>query len=66
MFKIIIKIENILKINENKILIEILIIIIYLQAGMWIVDLVDFYGGGFLIYVLAIIEMIAINWIYGE
>ncbi|EJY57747.1 AAEL008424-PB [Aedes aegypti] len=34
-------------------------------GGQWILDLVDHYGGTFLIYVLAIIEMVAIFWIYG-
>lgn len=34
-------------------------------GGPWIVDLVDYFGGGFIIFVLIIIETIAINWIYG-
>ncbi|XP_065093534.1 sodium-dependent nutrient amino acid transporter 1 isoform X1 [Ochlerotatus camptorhynchus] len=34
-------------------------------GGQWILDLVDHYGGTFLIYVLAIVEMIVIFWIYG-
>ncbi|XP_071537637.1 sodium-dependent nutrient amino acid transporter 1-like [Panulirus ornatus] len=34
-------------------------------GGQWILDLVDFFGGGFIIYVLVIIETVAINHIYG-
>ncbi|CAL4233823.1 unnamed protein product, partial [Meganyctiphanes norvegica] len=34
-------------------------------GGQWILELVDFFGGGFVIFTLVIIETIAINWIYG-
>ncbi|XP_062539239.1 sodium-dependent nutrient amino acid transporter 1 isoform X1 [Armigeres subalbatus] len=34
-------------------------------GGQWILELVDHYGGTFLIYVLAIFEMVAIFWVYG-
>nr|XP_053636084.1 sodium-dependent nutrient amino acid transporter 1-like [Cherax quadricarinatus] len=33
-------------------------------GGQWILDLVDFFGGGFIIYVLIIVETVAINHIY--
>ena len=36
------------------------------QGGQWVLDLVDFFGGGFIIYILAIIETIGIFFIYGE
>ena len=29
-------------------------------------DVIDFFGGGFIIYVMAVIETIAICWCYGE
>lgn len=34
-------------------------------GGQWILELVDYFGGGFIIFVLVIIEVIAVNWIYG-
>uniref|UniRef100_A0A6B2EGS9 Sodium-dependent nutrient amino acid transporter 1 n=1 Tax=Phlebotomus kandelakii TaxID=1109342 RepID=A0A6B2EGS9_9DIPT len=34
-------------------------------GGQWMLDLVDHYGGTFLIFALAIIELIAIFWVYG-
>ncbi|KAG7162061.1 sodium-dependent nutrient amino acid transporter 1-like [Homarus americanus] len=34
-------------------------------GGQWILDLVDYFGGGFVIYVLVIIETIAVHYIYG-
>lgn len=35
------------------------------QGGQWILELVDYFGGGFIIYVLVIIETMAIMYIYG-
>lgn len=34
-------------------------------GGQWILELVDYFGGGFIIYVLVIIETMAIMYIYG-
>lgn len=34
-----------------------------LQGGQWILDLTDFFGGGFIIYILATIEVVALFWI---
>ncbi|XP_063585011.1 sodium-dependent nutrient amino acid transporter 1-like isoform X1 [Penaeus indicus] len=34
-------------------------------GGQWILDLVDYFGGGFIIYVLVIVETVGINYIYG-
>jgi len=34
-------------------------------GGQAILSLVDFFGGGFIIFVIAIIEVIAVSWIYG-
>ncbi|CAB3381845.1 Hypothetical predicted protein [Cloeon dipterum] len=34
-------------------------------GGQWILDLVDHYSGGFIIYILALTEVIGIAWIYG-
>lgn len=34
------------------------------QGGQHILNLVDFYGGGFMIFAFAILEVIAIAWIY--
>ncbi|XP_036319929.1 sodium-dependent nutrient amino acid transporter 1 isoform X2 [Rhagoletis pomonella] len=40
--------------------------IIYVTpGGQWILNLVDFYGGTFVIFGLAILETISISWIYG-
>ena len=33
---------------------------------MYILDLVDYFGGGFIIYVMVITETIAIFWVYGK
>lgn len=34
-------------------------------GGQWILELVDYFGGGFIIFVLVIVEVIAVHWIYG-
>ncbi|XP_059618026.1 sodium-dependent nutrient amino acid transporter 1-like isoform X1 [Phlebotomus argentipes] len=34
-------------------------------GGQWMLDLVDHYGGTFLIFALAIVELVAIFWVYG-
>ena len=34
-------------------------------GGQWMLTLVDYFGGTFLVFALAIIEIIAIFWIYG-
>ncbi|XP_075156660.1 sodium-dependent nutrient amino acid transporter 1-like isoform X2 [Haematobia irritans] len=34
-------------------------------GGQWILNLVDFYGGTYVIFVIAILEIIGIIWIYG-
>ncbi|XP_045102699.1 sodium-dependent nutrient amino acid transporter 1-like isoform X2 [Portunus trituberculatus] len=34
-------------------------------GGQWIVDLVDFFGGGFIVYVIVTTEIIAVSYIYG-
>ncbi|XP_055585925.1 sodium-dependent nutrient amino acid transporter 1 isoform X2 [Uranotaenia lowii] len=34
-------------------------------GGQWILDLVDHYGGTFLIFILAIVEIMVIFWLYG-
>lgn len=40
--------------------------LVYLTpGGQWILTLVDFFGGTFIIFVLAIIELIGVFWIYG-
>jgi solute carrier family 6 amino acid transporter-like protein 5/7/9/14 len=35
-------------------------------GGQHVLDVVDFFGGGFIIFVIAVIETIAISWIYGN
>ena len=35
------------------------------QGGQWMLTLVDHFGGTFLVFALAIVEIIAIFWIYG-
>ncbi|XP_055912057.1 sodium-dependent nutrient amino acid transporter 1-like [Eupeodes corollae] len=34
-------------------------------GGQWILNLVDFFGGTFVVFALAIFEMVGIAWIYG-
>ncbi|XP_055915233.1 sodium-dependent nutrient amino acid transporter 1-like [Eupeodes corollae] len=34
-------------------------------GGQWILNLIDFFGGTFIVFVLAIFELIGITWIYG-
>ncbi|XP_057375161.1 sodium-dependent nutrient amino acid transporter 1-like [Daphnia carinata] len=34
-------------------------------GGQYILDLVDYFGGGFIIYVMVIAETIAVCWVYG-
>lgn len=36
------------------------------KGGQYILDLVDYFGGGFIIYVMVIAETIAIFWVYGN
>lgn len=35
-------------------------------GGLYVLDVIDFFGGGFIIFVLGIVEIIAISWIYGK
>lgn len=35
------------------------------QGGQFLLTLVDYFGGGFIIFVLATIEAVAIHWVYG-
>ena len=35
-------------------------------GGMYVLDVVDFFGGGFIVFVLVIIEIVSISWIYGN
>jgi solute carrier family 6 (neurotransmitter transporter, glycine) member 5/9 len=37
-----------------------------LQGGQYVLNLVDFFGAGFIAFVLAIGELAAISWIYGD
>ena len=37
-----------------------------LQGGQFILTLIDYYGGGFIIFIFTILEVLAINWIYGK
>jgi len=34
-------------------------------GGQWMLELVDYFGAGFVIYVMATLEMIGIVWVYG-
>merc|ERR1719188_2891461 len=34
-------------------------------GGQFILTLIDYYGGGFIIFIFTILEVLAINWIYG-
>ena len=38
---------------------------LHLQGGQFLLNLVDYFGGGFIIFVLATLEVVAVNWIYG-
>ena len=38
----------------------------HLQGGQFILTLIDYYGGGFIIFIFTILEVLAINWIYGK
>jgi len=59
--------------NTNKTLITGIICIIGFGVGLVyitpggqaILELVDFFGGGFIIFVLAMVEVLAVSWIYG-
>ncbi|KAA0194671.1 hypothetical protein HAZT_HAZT001110 [Hyalella azteca] len=33
--------------------------------GQYILTLVDYYGGGFIIFILAVLEVVAVQWVYG-
>lgn len=37
----------------------------FFQGGQWILNLVDFYGGTYVVFALAILEIVGIVWIYG-
>ncbi|XP_043244062.1 sodium-dependent nutrient amino acid transporter 1-like [Amphibalanus amphitrite] len=34
-------------------------------GGQFILNLVDFFGGGFIVFILATLEVVAIQWVYG-
>ncbi|ELT89984.1 hypothetical protein CAPTEDRAFT_82183, partial [Capitella teleta] len=36
------------------------------QGGMWVLQLMDHYSAGFCVLVIAIVECMVINWIYGQ
>ena len=38
----------------------------HLQGGQFILTLIDYYGGGFIIFIFTILEVLAINWVYGK
>lgn len=40
-------------------------IVFYFQGGQYVLNLVDYYGGTFLILAMGIGEVIGIFWIYG-
>jgi len=33
--------------------------------GTYILTLIDYYGAGFIIFILAVLEVVAVNWVYG-
>ena len=35
-------------------------------GGTYVLDVVDFFGGGFVVFVIAVVETISISWIYGN
>lgn len=35
-------------------------------GGMYVLDVVDYFGGGFIVFILVLIETIAVCWIYGK
>jgi len=37
-----------------------------LQGGMYVLQLMDYYSAGFCVLVIAILECLVINWIYGQ
>ncbi|KAI8120401.1 Sodium-dependent nutrient amino acid transporter 1 [Lucilia cuprina] len=39
--------------------------IVLFKGGQWILNLVDFYGGTYVIFALAIFEIVGVIWIYG-
>ena len=39
---------------------------LFLQEGLYILELIDFFGGGTLVFILAILEASVISWIYGN
>lgn len=38
---------------------------VVLQGGQWILALVDYFGGGFIAYVLVLLEVVTVAYIYG-
>ena len=38
----------------------------FFQGGQHILTLVDFFGGGFIIFALTTLEVVAVAWIYGN
>lgn len=39
---------------------------VFFKGGQYILDLVDYFGGTFVIFLFAILEVIVVNWFYGE
>ncbi len=47
-------------------IVGILIGLIYVTpGGQWILNLVDHYGGTFLVFALAIVQLTGVMWVYG-
>lgn len=36
-----------------------------LKGGMFMIDLIDHYGSGFVVYIMAMLECIGVAWVYG-
>lgn len=36
-----------------------------MQGGQYVLDVVDFFSGGFVIFALVVVELIGVCWIYG-
>jgi len=35
-------------------------------GGQFVLDIVDYFGGGFIMFVIALLEIVAVSWIYGN
>jgi hypothetical protein len=57
--------SNVMTSLEMRLLNDSVVMTLGVQGGMYVLQLMDHYSAGFGVLLIALIECIAINWVYG-